>query len=788
MPLVSEQLPNLMNGVSQQALTMRLFSQAERQVNGYSSIVDGVNKRPPLKFLTKIIDGTAGDVYIHTINRDVSERYITLFLNGQIRVFDLQGNEKTVTYPDGTSYITTATPSSDIRAVTLADYTFVVNTTVTVEEDTPTAPLQGGEGQVFIRAVNYDTTYEVKVDGVVRANYTTADAYGTEPKVSIEEVVDDLANDLATNLGAGWTVTGYSPVVHITKDDGTDFTLEITDTNGNTMTRAIYGSVQRFTDLPVVGKHGHVVRVTGVDGEGVDDYWLEFQANKGSGFDSGLWKETVAPGAKTSIKASTMPHSLVRMPDGSFELRQTTWGQREVGDEESAPWPSFVGETIRDIFYDRNRLCVLSDDNVVMSRSRNLFSFFRETKQTLLDTDPIDVVAAGSKVSILQYAIPFNKQIVIFSDQTQFVLDAEKLLASEPPGIKEITAFEIDRRAKPIAVGKTVYFAVKSGNYTRMLEYYLVPETETTDAADVSKHVPKYVPSDVFKLAASPKDDVVFALNRTQRNRVDVYKYHWSGSQKLQSSWSHWELRSDAKVLNVEFIGDDAYFVIQYDDAVYIETMNVSEGVIDLEAPFDIRLDRQVIETDTTMVYDAGNNQTTVTLPYQATADGVRVVTRNGAITPAYKQLQVISVSGNDVVVFGDLTGEKFYVGESYVFEYEFTKPVLKAAGPSGGQASVLAGRLQLNRWLVAYANTGYFRAVVKDANGGTYTYTFTGKILGTSSATIGESALSDGEFGFRVNSDARKATVTLINDSFLPCYITAAEWEGRFERKTSRA
>lgn len=791
MPNISEQLPNLMNGVSQQAITMRLSSQAERQVNGFSSIVEGVNKRLPLKYLAKIIDGTAGECYVHTINRDVNERYVVMIFNGEIKVFDINGNEKTVTYPDGTGYITTATPSTSLRTVTVADYTFIVNTDTQVDKLADLSPSNNGsEGQVFITEVQYDTTYRIYIDGVQQASYTTADAYGANPKVSIQQVVDALASDLVVNLPAGWTITNYSPIIHIVKDNGTAFDLEVRDTKGNNMVRAIPGQVQRFTDLPTRGKHGYIVKVIGVDGENADDFWLKFKANKGSGFDEGVWEETVAPGIQTKLDPATMPHSLVRQSDGSFTLEQIEWGERIAGDEEAAPWPSFVGKSIRDIYFDRNRLCLLSDDNVIMSRAGDFFSFFAETVVTLLDDGPIDVAATGSKVSILQYAVPFNKNVVIFSDQTQFVIEADKLIASAPPAVKEITAYEIDGGAKPVAVGKTVFFGVRRGRYSSLMEYFIIPETETTDASDVSKHVPTYIPQNLYKLAASTTTDVVLSLNREKRNRCYVYKYYWQGDQKLQSSHSYFEFRDDAKVLNVDFIGDVAYFVVQYDDAVYLETMEVNEGVVDGRQDFVTRLDRRVDETQVTAVYNSGTDRTAITLPYVPTSDIV-VVTRPSesyiAGFTAHVSVDIESVVGNVVTVIGDYSTLPFFVGEAYSFIYEFSKPVLKTQASSGGAASVAAGRLQLKKWHVFYSQSGYFRAEVQAKNRDLYTYPFTGKILGTDSATVGEFTPVDGVFSFRVNGKNDRTSITIINDSFLPCYLTGAEWEGRFERRSSR-
>ena len=789
MSLVSEQLPNLMNGVSQQALSMRLPSQAERQINGDSSVVDGQGKRLPLQYLTKIVDGAAGDASIHTINRDTQERYTVIFTDGQVRVFDLDGTERAVTYPDGTSYITTATPSSDIRAITLADTTFVVNTSTVVAKDAAVSASAPGEGQVFIRQVAYDTTYRVMIDGVQRGVYTTADAYGTNPKVSVSEVVTALRNQLVSNLGAGWTITAYSPIVHIQQDNGADFDLEITDSNGNTYTRAIYGKVQRFTDLPVVGKHDYTVKVVGDDGESVDDYYLRFEANAGSGFDSGVWVETVAPGVQTSLDAATMPHLLVRQPDNSFELQQADWGGREAGDETTSPWPSFVGRTINELFYDRNRMCFLSDNNVVMSRARNFFSFFRETVTTLLDSDPIDVTAAGSKVAVLRHAVPFNDNIMLFSDQAQFRISDVALVASQPPSVKEITAYESDTTAAPVAVGKTVFFPVKSGDYTRIMEYFVIPDTDSYDAADITKHVPKYVPKGVYKMAASTVEDVVLALSSDFPDRVYVYRYYWQGSQKVQSSWSYWQLPEGCSSLNVDFVAGSAVFVNQYADGVYLEKIDMAPGALEDGQDFAVRLDRLALDTETTAVYSPTEDTTTITLPYLS-SDQSRVVVRKGTIQPpftAYQNIEVIARAGDTVTVVGDITGTTYYVGEAYVHTYEFSRPTLKLPSQQGGMATVVAGRLNINRWHVVFRATGYFRAEVSPREGQTYTYVYTGKVLGTSSARIGAFDLQEGEFSFRVNADAKNAKVALINDSHLPSYFTAAEWEGRFERRTSR-
>ena len=58
MPLVSRTIPNLVQGVSQQPEVLRLSSQATEQINGFSSVVEGLKKRPPTNHVAKISTGT----------------------------------------------------------------------------------------------------------------------------------------------------------------------------------------------------------------------------------------------------------------------------------------------------------------------------------------------------------------------------------------------------------------------------------------------------------------------------------------------------------------------------------------------------------------------------------------------------------------------------------------------------------------------------------------------------------------------------------------------------------
>ena len=130
MPLIARTIPNLVQGISQQPEILRLNSQATSQVNGFSSVVEGLKKRPNTSYIAKLTSSSLANAYIHTINRDTSERYIVVLTNGAISVYDITGTAKTVvSQTNATNYLASSDPKSDFVAITVADYTYILNKT-----------------------------------------------------------------------------------------------------------------------------------------------------------------------------------------------------------------------------------------------------------------------------------------------------------------------------------------------------------------------------------------------------------------------------------------------------------------------------------------------------------------------------------------------------------------------------------------------------------------------------------------------------------------------------------
>lgn len=794
MSLISSSIPNFVNGVSQQPYTLRLVSQGEVQENGLSTVSQGLKKRPPTKHLKKIQNTPLGNCFIHTINRDVSERYVAIVTNGDLKVYDIDGVEKTVAFPNGKAYLNGASPSTSFSAVTVADYTFFVNKGITVTAAATTTPTRPYEALVNVKAGNYGKTYKIFINGGTSASFTTPDGSvaSQSNQISTDYIVGQLMTSLnLANINAanGWTVSSFGSTIYISRTSA-DFTIATEDGFNSGGMVAIKGRLQKFSDLPANPNiNGFVVEITGTgSGETAtspfDSYYVRFETNTGS-VGAGVWKECPAPGIPSTINPATMPHTLVRESDGTFTFKQATFKTRVVGDEDSNPFPSFINRKLADIFFYRNRLGVLADESIIFSEAGEYFNFMRTTVTQLLDSDPIDVNASHTKVSILKHAVPFNKQLLLFSEQTQFLIDQNDILSPKTIGIKVVTEFPCNVNVKPVGVGKNIYFPADKGNWSSVREYFTDFNDLSNDALDVTAHIPQYLPSDLFKMAVAVNEDIMVALSSNAPSSLYVYKYFFNGNEKLQSSWSKWDFGSDVTLLNVDFIDSEMYVVSNRSDGVYLEKVSVSLGDIDVGEPYMVHLDRKVQLVSADLTYTSGHTVISqAALGYVPSFGEYQVVVKSH---PTLKSGEIFNViwDGTNAKVAGNITGGTYTFGRKYLFKYTMSTITVRSQTPSGGSKSDTEGRLQLRKVSFNFDETGYFEVKVTPSGRETYNYVFSGKVLGQTGATLGALNLAEGRFKVPVVSQNIGTNITIENDSPLPSSILSADWEGFYVKRS---
>jgi hypothetical protein len=801
---VNGNIPSLINGVSQQPPSLRLPTQGVEQINAVSSLLDGLGKRPPAEYVARLTTKNYVKPFIHWINRDETEKYVVLFYPEHIQVVDQFG----VSYPvvetvDGDlAYIDAGSPYRMIQALTVNDTTFVVNQTRETKLTGDLVLTRAPEAIVWIRAGSYSTTYTIKVDGTA---YTlTTDA--TDPTtIRTQAIADGLTTNLASALGADYSVTRSNNTIWIKRIDDAIFNITTSDSNGDRNHSLIVGQAPHFTDLPEDAPNGAVAKVLGDIDSQSDDYWVQFQTRAGVVFGPGTWVECARPGVHYKFLADTMPHQLVRKQDDEngavtgtpfaiyFEFGAVEWRDRKAGDGDSIPTPSFIGHPISSVFLHRGRLGFLALGNVVLSQAGDLINFWRQTATTLLDDDPIDTPIAHQSAVNLRHAVPFNGELLLFSDHAQFILKGGDLLTPKTVNTNLATQYSSHIHTTPVNTANTVYFPFDNGSFTGLREYYVDGITQEKKAETISDQCPRYIPGSGLRIAVSTTENMLFLTTDQERESIWVYQWFINGQQKIQSSWSKWTFGDDATVLAVGFLGDVMNIIVARNDGTYLEQLHLDPGLTDTYADYVTHLDRRVNETTegVGVSYNSTANTTTITTPFLM--DGVDdwlVVTRaNGDdLWRQGKVLTQVSHTLSQIVVRGDAR-PGFWLGRAYSMEYEFATPYLRSQSQLGGVSSVEDGRLQVLDFTVKYDRTGYFRAVVVPDQRDAVEYKMTGQSLLVPSlvGSLGEVQIRSGSLRFPILARNTNVRIKVVNDSHLPSYFSGAEWNAIYTTKSTR-
>ena len=816
MGIVSRAIPTLLRGVSQASDSSKQSDHADIQDNADSNPVVGLVKRSGIQHITNLSTSTLGNVHIQTINRDVNEQYVAIFSNGNVKVYELDGTEKTVNKPDGTTYLNTSNPRNEIKTVTIADFTFVVNTSVTTAMDTTLSAGNITQAVIFIKQVSNDTVYTVTVDGVTVSDDTTNDS-----SLSTAQVANDLANGLSSGL-SGFNIARNGSVIHVKKANGSNFSIDGSDTQGNTQLQVVKNSVQRFTDLPTVSPNGYVVEVKGDENTNFDNYYVKFVTNNGGTFEEGQWEETIEAGIPFKFNYSTMPHVLIRQADGNFRFARVDgdtytvsgqsfelpkWGERTAGDEESALDPSFIGRNINNVFFFRNRLGFLADDNVILSNVSEFFNFFPDTVLTVVDSHPIDVAASHTKVAILKHAVTMGEQLILFSEQTQFVLSSSAdNLTPTTANVLVATEFESSDDAAPVGSGSSIYFLTKKGTFAGVREYITQTDVTLKDAANITIHVPRLIPSNIFKLAVSNNQDILVCLGTDNPNKLFINRWLFGGQgQKVLNSWFTFTINPNRRIKNIDFIGTDLFLVIEEDNVVTLEKLPFESDFKETNSEFEFHLDHKVTEgsTGVSIAFNAGTNKTTFTVPYRlrgemnvvgrylASGETSTFVDPNGT-TQTLKPATIIQTtnltngSTTTIEAEGDYRNAKVIIGEPYDMHYRFSKQRITES-PQQNSAEIISSRLQLHHFYIKFEKSGFFQVEVTPENRDTSTHKFSGRLLGAASSAIGELNLETGTFRVPIMSRADRVDIDVKNKTFLPTLLASAEYEAMFHMKSRR-
>jgi len=722
-------------------------------------------------------------------------------------------------------------PQDSFKTLTVKDTTWVVNTNTPItkraalSDDYP----DPDEFYIWVRQGGYLTTYTLSgtinesgggtTDFAVdiktwNGNPNQALPAGVSGVTRAEDIAGEFNTELtALNNSAGpgnplfasVTNTGISGeeygLVKVVLNSGDSVeSLSVADSLGNTVLFLLHREVDDFLSLPKTFYDGVVLKVAADAGTGEDaDYYVRFDATapNSDGFGVGTWVEAMAPDIELGFEDATMPHTLMLKVDDDvgtvtgtpfrshFTFGPETWEDRQIGDDESNPFPSFVSTDeelryIENIFIAYNRLGFLSGDSIVMSELNQFFNFWRTTVRSLPDGDLIDVRPSSTSVGVLSSVVMTGGSIFTKTDREFYEVEGDPFVSANQISIRPALRLRSDANVEPLSIDNRILVADSSGSYVKVRE--LVPRQGTLgfEPIDVSKQVDGYIDGEVDLLFASDRLNMMGIIPRVTaagENSPTAFmrSFFWDGAELLQSSWWKLQLDDGCALRFAHFIRDNLYIVVERNGSTFLERVNLN--VSDLQDDeFPLGVDGQTAGSTLAVTLDGSDSRVTPPDTVQVGATYVVVADGTGA-SPRGTRLGSVTASSGDLVngylVFTDvdLSADRGWVlGRPRVARARLPRVWPKEATQNRGRHGIADPLVQVHQLLLNYRTTRYLRAevAVSGSLAGPFSYPLD---------FISSAAPQTGTFRVPARGSAEKIVVDLINDEAVPSFITGGAW-----------
>ncbi len=607
--------------------------------------------------------------------------------------------------------------------------------------------LHGGEGwiagdffYVFMADAYYKVDIEESSESIVQANLALVrpqpTPFDTETTITAESILGDIRAQLTgnnTNSGNGFTVTQIGTGLHVKRTGVFNASTPVGE-----LLNVVAGKVNDVGDLPSQCKHGMVVEVVNSEAE-EDNHFVKFFGNNDKDGE-GTWEECAKPGRAISFDETTMPVILIRTADGNFRLTEQKggnytiagksypvpqWDNAIVGDDVTNPEPSFIGKPITQMLFFRNRLALLADEQIIMSRPGDFTNFFAKSAIQLIASDPIDIGASSEYPATLFDGIQVNTGLILFSKNQQFMLTTDSDVFSPTTAkINALSTYNFNFKTNPISLGTTIGFLDNAGKHSRFFEMAQVQREGEPQVIEQSAVVSTLFENDLALISNSRENSIIL-FSEEGTSTLYGYRYFDQITERKLASWFRWTLPGTIK-----------YHCMQ-DDALFVVIENNSQREL---LKFSIRMDSNTVALNDDRVhldylmpvtalaasaYSGGKT----TFPKPTGLNGVGQIAAYDIDDPANPALAIgnyaeVTVNGNNLEISGDWTGQDFYIG--YLYTMSITMPTIYYVTRTGEnfRADTRANTI-LHRIKLGFGPVGIYETTLQRIGRSDYTELF---------------------------------------------------------------
>nr|BAR27306.1 T7-like tail tubular protein B [uncultured Mediterranean phage uvMED] len=658
--------------------------------------------------------------------------------------------------------------------------------------------LHGGEGwqqgdyfYVWMKDAFYKVTIETISTSVVQGNLALVrpqpTPFDTETTITAESILGDIRSAvIASGNFSASDITTIGTGMHIKRSSVFNASTPVGE-----LLNVVAGKINDVGDLPSQCKHGMVVEIVNSAAD-EDNHFVKFFGNSDRDGE-GTWEECAKPGRKKRIQYSTMPVVLIRTADGNFRLTELDgssytisgvsytvpqWDDALVGDDITNPEPSFIGKQINKMLFFRNRLCLLSDENIILSRPGDFYNFFNKSAIQFVASDPIDIAASSEYPAILYDGIQVNTGLVLFTKNQQFMLTTDSDIFSPTTAkINALSSYNFNFATNPISLGTTVGFLDNAGKFSRFFEMTNVLREGEPQVIEQSAVVSKLFEKDLKLISNSRENSVVF-FSEEGSSTLYGYRYFDQIEDRKLASWFKWTVT-----------GTIQYHCMQ-DDNLYVVVRNNNKDQL---LKYSIKMDSNTfalaenrVHLDHLMSTSGWSYNATTRKSTKAKPTGLESANQLAAYDVDtgnnLGRYGLITINGSNLELDGDWSGETFLIGYQYTMEVNLPTIYFLTQSGTNWKADTRANTI-LHRVKFGFGPVGIYETTLSRTGRVDYTEVF--EVASANQYVANTGAIADDNILRTVPIYDRNINVALTLKSTHPAPATVHNmtWEGVYTK-----
>ena len=472
-------------------------------------------------------------------------------------------------------------------------------------------------------------------------------------------------------------------------------------------------------------------------------------------------------------------------------FRLNYWKNRNVGDSETNPFPSFVKNTIDGISFFKNRIIFTSRQNVVCSQAGDYFNFFASTVITIVDSDPIDISASSLKPIHLNHLLPVPRGLLMFGDNGQYILETTtEAFAPKTAEVNLLSNYSESEVVSPVDIGSSFLFVEEGVKAATVFEMDVKDNVGGKPAViELTRLIPTYIPSAIKRMKNSQTTGTVAMLSKQEPNSLYLFRFFQQGENRV-SGWFRWIL--PGTVESFDFDQDVLYVVTKHGSNYVLSNMslltdNPSESLLFEGQYLDVRLD--LFDYNPTLVYKSATDTTRICLKdgFEDTDNQPVLMYLNPDVAGYFEeqtlQYDAASPTGQKYYLEteGNQTTAKFAVG--YKYEALAQLPAFYLMKEETRALKDTLNIPRVSRITINSYNSGPYKAVVR-AEGRDEFELYLPQINADYYRANNIPIIRNAQSSVPILAKGNQFEFELIADAPFPTAFTSLNWEGTYNDK----